>query len=348
MNTQPGSELDIALVDALQLNPRADWAELSKALGSTPKTLARRWNELAEWGLAWVTASPGVGFVRYGYAAFAFINTQPQATAIVAAALVAEPGVVSVSSTSGDADLLADVFAAGFTELTELIERIETIDGVSTVTTALALQTYREGSRWRVQALDLQQTASVRPGQRATSRQSAPAPDSLDATLLDALCADGRRSWSELAQRCATSSPTARRRIERMLDSGRIVLRCEGANALLGPVIPTTFLIRAPPDSVNKVGELLSRIPQCRVVEAVTGKANILLTMWFRSTSEIVPFEASLARELPTITVTERFVCPRTFKRGGHVLDTAGRSTAVVAPTPVYGPGARTPADTGY
>ncbi len=43
-------ELDLALVDALQVNPRASWAALGDVLELAPVTLARRWQRLAESG----------------------------------------------------------------------------------------------------------------------------------------------------------------------------------------------------------------------------------------------------------------------------------------------------------
>lgn len=335
LNSQSVSEADIALVDALQLNPRADWAELAAALGNTPKTLARRWAALSERGLAWVAVSPGLGFARHGCAAFLFLDTTPQETHGVVTSLVSDPSVVSVSSTSGGMSLLVDLFAVSIEELTTLVERIETISGVTSVTTALALTTFREGSRWRVQALDLQQAARVTPPQRTAPRGGRRVLDSLDRALIDVLCTDGRQSWTDLAERCETTSQTARRRIERMLDSGSLSLRCEGAYSLVGPLVSTTFLITAPPDEVNRVGDVLGRLEKCRVVEAITGRANILLTMWFRTISEIAPFEAALVRELPRISIAERFVWLRTFKRGGHVLDPEGRSTEVIPLTPI-------------
>ncbi|MDH6576360.1 NAD kinase [Kitasatospora sp. MAP5-34] len=49
-------ELDLALVNALQLQPRAPWSLLGQTLGISPVTAARRWRRLSEAGIAWVTA----------------------------------------------------------------------------------------------------------------------------------------------------------------------------------------------------------------------------------------------------------------------------------------------------
>ncbi|MDH6109724.1 DNA-binding Lrp family transcriptional regulator [Kitasatospora sp. MAP12-15] len=52
------SEDDLALINALQLRPRASWTVLGAALGVDPVTVARRWNRLARRGEAWGGGAP--------------------------------------------------------------------------------------------------------------------------------------------------------------------------------------------------------------------------------------------------------------------------------------------------
>lgn len=95
-------------------------------------------------------------------------------------------------------------------------------------------------------------------------------------------------------------------------------------------------MIAAPPDQLNTIGESLARLPKCRVVEAITGPSNILLTMWLRSTTDIAAFAAALAREHPGVAITDTFVALRTYKRGGFLLDTDGRARDVVTSTSIF------------
>ncbi|OLT13440.1 hypothetical protein BJF79_20545 [Actinomadura sp. CNU-125] len=46
-------EVDLALIDAVQANPRAAWSELGPVLGAAPMTLSRRWRRLTDAGRAW-------------------------------------------------------------------------------------------------------------------------------------------------------------------------------------------------------------------------------------------------------------------------------------------------------
>jgi len=52
-------ELDVALLDALHLNPLASFEELGAVLDVSPVTAARRWRRLVSTGRAWVSSAPG-------------------------------------------------------------------------------------------------------------------------------------------------------------------------------------------------------------------------------------------------------------------------------------------------
>lgn len=332
MTSQAAAELDLAIIGALQLNPRADWADLAAALQYSPKTLARRWKLLSESGSAWIAVAPGPAFLQFGCAAWLAITCRPQSKHDVAEALIAEPAVDTVSSTSGTSDFHVIVFVSSIADLTRLLtDRIEVIEGIRSVATTVVLTNYTESARWRVQALDLEQAHLLQLPQVApTRRKTIPFLDDLDRSLLGALAKDGRQAWTTLGEQCDVTGPTARRRVERLIDGGRVALRCEGANTLVGPVVETTFMITTAPSELNTVGNLLSRIPKCRIANATTGTSTIVATMWFQTIGEIAPFAAALTRELPSITISDRFISLHTFKRAGHVLDQDGRTTGLI------------------
>src|SRR6478736_6009630 len=48
-------ELDLAIVNCLQLQPRASWTLVGRALDIDPVTVARRWQRLSSAGIAWVS-----------------------------------------------------------------------------------------------------------------------------------------------------------------------------------------------------------------------------------------------------------------------------------------------------
>ena len=103
-------ELDVALLDALHLNPLASFEELGSVLEVAPVTAARRWRRLVSTGRAWVSSAPGPQLpVR---AALFEAECQPGAASAVADEFAAIPQVFSVNITTGPDNLYAFVIAA--------------------------------------------------------------------------------------------------------------------------------------------------------------------------------------------------------------------------------------------
>ena len=50
------AESDLEIINALQLNPRASWTQLSSVLDMDSTTIARRWRRLVSNGHSWVNA----------------------------------------------------------------------------------------------------------------------------------------------------------------------------------------------------------------------------------------------------------------------------------------------------
>ncbi|MFE2427952.1 Lrp/AsnC family transcriptional regulator [Streptomyces sp. NPDC059373] len=106
------SEDDLALIHALQLQPRGSWTDLGRALDVDPVTVARRWSRLAERGEAWIGLSPGPRIWEQVCAAFVEIDSVPGRTDGVARALCAHAHMLTIERSAGDHSLLATVAAS--------------------------------------------------------------------------------------------------------------------------------------------------------------------------------------------------------------------------------------------
>ncbi|WP_435855891.1 Lrp/AsnC family transcriptional regulator [Streptomyces lydicus] len=151
----------------------------------------------------------------------------------------------------------------------------------------------------------------------------------MDRALLAQLVSDGRLGWAELAQRTGTSPATVRRRLRRLTDSEVLTFRCDVAAPLAGRVVSVSLLATAPARDVGAVHRTLAALPECRLVAAVTGSANLFATLWVSDIGDIQRRETALCARLPGLTVTDRIVGLRTVKRMGHLLDDDGRRTGV-------------------
>lgn len=329
--TVTASELDLALVNALQLRPRASWSELSPLLGVTAGTLARRWERLTGEGLAWVYAAPGREFTHNRCTAFVLLRCLPQERSRLMTELCALPEAVTIELTgSGSADLLLDVLAPDLASLSRFLqEKLDRLPGVVSVSCLFATSLYVEGSRWRLRSLDPAQLTALAGSTAAREPVRTLTLDAVDRALVDELVRDGRLGLAELATRTATSPATVRRRLRRLEDSAILTFRCDVASALAGHPVPVSLLGQVPARDIGTIHRAFAALPDCRLVAAVTGTANIFATLWVHDLGDIQRRETALCARLPTLTVTDRIVGLHTAKRMGHLLDEEGRRIGV-------------------
>ncbi|WP_330334378.1 Lrp/AsnC family transcriptional regulator [Streptomyces sp. NBC_00536] len=349
-------ELDLALVNAMQLRPRAPWSLLGQTLGISPVTAARRWRRLSEAGIAWVTAYGLPHPEDRGCVAYMDLDCAPDRLRQIADELAEDPHVMSIEHVSQGCDL---VVSAAFTDLAMVsrytAERLGRLPGVTAVHVHLATRFYAEGIRWRLDSLDPAQREELHDDHHAGNAGNAgngtPSGVGLraevreeDRQLLIRLGVDGRLDQAELAAATGLSPTTLRRRLNRLAASDAIRFRCEIAARDAGRPVLATFRADLPPDRLDEVGPQLARLPEIRLCVAVTGRHNLILSVWQRSLADVQRLEATLARRFPDLRVAERRVSLRTVKRMGRILDADGRAVRAVPmdiwrdPTPVSVP----------
>jgi DNA-binding Lrp family transcriptional regulator len=325
-------ELDLALINAIQIAPRAAWSTIGRALAVSPTTATRRWQRITDDGLAWVTTYPRLKtWARNHCMACIEIDCAPAARAQVVAALVRKPQVISLHQAGSGRDLFALVMTTDLHALSRFVlEQLDKLSGVHRARTHSVTRVYSEGSTWRLNALT--------PAQRAYLNRHAPPRGVVDSEILPqryrelllALGTDGRRSVAQLANLSSTSLSTTRRRLQRILHEGMITLRCEVAQSIAGWPASAILWARVPPDHVDAAGVTLSRLPELRFCAAITGANNLVMIVWLNSASDLLRLETTLAERLPTVTLTERAITLRQSKRQGWLLDDVGRATSVI------------------
>ncbi|MEU9205432.1 Lrp/AsnC family transcriptional regulator [Streptomyces sp. NPDC048332] len=322
-------ETDLALVDALQTDPRAPWSRIGPAVGVDATTAARRWARLERAGLAWVTAYAGPATATVGYVE---LGCRPRRLTELSERTAALPWVASVEHVVGDCDLFLTVVAP---DLAALGRRIGTdlgmLPGVRSTRTRLGLRIYQEGSGWKVRALEPARRARLAaPHSAGGPSAHAPRAD-IDRRLLDALGADGRAGWAELAAHTGLSESTVRRRLTRELRDRDILVRCDLAQEAAGWPGIATYRAVVPHGELDATGKALARLPQVRLCASVTGSCNLLFSIWLRDLDGITALEALLDARFPRLTVQDRTVTLHTAKRMGRLLGEDGRAVGHVA-----------------
>lgn len=331
-------ETDLALVHALQIAPRASWTLVGQVLDINPVTAARRWEQLTERQLAWVTCYPGQGLATRHVVAFVEVDCEPAERRRLVESLTRDPRVATVEVIASGRDLMLTMFIADLGALSRyLLDELSVLPGVRGTRTQLGTGIYAHGAGWRLDALSTDQQARIR---RAALPQPAghDVPAESVRELLLALGQDGRRSATQIAESLGASPSTVRRRLSRIEREELISFRCEVANVVSGWPVIATFWASVPPDDLAGTAQAIAGLSGVRLCTAVTGASNLLITMWLRSLNDTQRIEALLAQHFPELVLNDRAVVLRVAKRMGRILDDAGRSTGVVPIDPWHAP----------
>ncbi|MFG2222738.1 Lrp/AsnC family transcriptional regulator [Streptomyces sp. NPDC048644] len=318
---------DSALVHALQISPRAGWAKIAEVLGLDAVTLARRWKRLSTRGAAWISCYPGPALAAAGEGCLAFIEVDCANGQLldVADRLARQPMVSTVEHVSGDRDLLLTVMTTDLGALSRWVTQVlGSLPGVTSARTQLAGAIYTEGSRWRLRALDPAQVAQLSEGRQARERAAVPALSELDRKLIVALSADGRASYTALADACGTSVDTVRRRTKRLLGSGAVQIRCEIARPLSERPVAAVLWAQVPSDTVEHTARVIAGMRDIRLCAGITGRHNLLVIAWVRSVDDVQRLETRVTGKAPGLVIGDRAVALWPVKLSGHLLDENG------------------------
>lgn len=326
------SEQDLAVIDALQVAPRAPWSRIGQALDIDATTAARRWERLRADGSAWLTAYVSARVATVG---FVEVRCRPKFIDQVSAAAAALPWVFSVDETAGDFDLMLSVGAADLSTLGRWVrDGIGGLRGIRSTRMRLGITLYGEGSDWRVRAIEPAQRAEL--SEPRVSSRTAYGTHGLnqlsleDQALVTALHGDARMGYTALGAAAGISEHTARRRLHRMLRDGDVLLRCDFAYPQAGLPTMVIYRVSVPQAQLVTTATELARMEQVRMCASVSGQHNLQVQVLLHGLGGVDPFEAVLAERFPDLAVKDRAVVLHTPKRMGWLLDQQGRAVGRV------------------
>ncbi|MGQ7787526.1 Lrp/AsnC family transcriptional regulator [Nesterenkonia sp. K-15-9-6] len=317
------AEEDLRLIHALQVSPRASWTHLGTVLARHPSTLAARFENLRRSGAAWVTAHPR-GTPDEMTLTLHSVICDPASRRSVTAALCALPEVYSVEESPSGRDLLLTVIVPHPGDLRERVFPLfDAIPGLLRWQTFHCTALHRGADDWDLGALSPDQIRQLRA--RPAHPQT---PRSLRSfgPIVRILAEDGRASSRTVAARTGLAPTTARRRLHQVLASGRVSLRCDVAQGLLGYPLVCQWFARLPTTLHPRAAALLAQMGALRLCTSTTGTTNFLFMMWLRSAAEITEIEQQIEEALPSLQLAESVVLTHIPKRVGWALDEQGRA----------------------
>ncbi|WP_436700306.1 AsnC family transcriptional regulator [Nocardioides sp. BYT-33-1] len=315
-------EIDLALIDALQVNPRAPWTTIASVLDIDAVTAARRWRRLHDDRLAWWVVRPSAArLTPYLDATLVLLRCAPGAAAEAADRAAAPEWTHTVDLLAGTADLGVVVLGSGLAEADRRVDELAVRCEGEVVERRVVADVHAEDAGWRLGICSASQRQALLP-RNDRPVPAAPRADVVD-ELLAALGDDARLSGQELATRVGGSEPTVRRALDRALRSGAIQLGCDLATPAAG--LGRGVLLEVEVDDPVRSGRALAAAgPVHRCVQTV-GAGNLTLGVRLSSLGRLPAAEADLAAVAPGWQVRGRVTVLRPVKRQGQLLDAQGR-----------------------
>ncbi len=322
--TESIDDLDRLIVSALQLNPRASWGQIARALRTSEATVARRAQRLFALDKVAVVGVVDRFAGEETLAVVARIACRPGQVERVAQALAREVSTRFVAIVTGASACLAELVGADREALLSILERgVGTIDGVTGIDTQIIMQTLSGAYQWMPEAIPEEMLAELMAGRRHNKVvQKMPEPIVLteqEQAIVDSLRVDGRTSLVDIAAAIGSSQSTARRRIEALVERGILHFRLLVEPSLLGYGAEVMFWMQVPPSALNDVAERLTRHTALRYLVATAGPTNLFGSAVLKTPTDMLDFSTDFLGQASPAGAEIQLVL-RPVKRHWHVL----------------------------
>jgi DNA-binding Lrp family transcriptional regulator len=329
-------DVDFALVNALQVSPRASWSQLEAILGVDATTLSRRWTRMVESGLAWSScfavtpserAQPSTGVL-----ALAEVSCVAGERENVIEKVALNPSVLTIECTSGSRELILTLSFRSVSEVDAYVAaELAGVRGVLATRTHFTRTFFKEGTSWRLGVLTQRQVRALH-ALPATGIDAPATPTRLHELVMTGLAGDIRRSATSIADEIGKSVATVTRAIGQIMHAPWARTRIDFAHNVVGYNASVMVWFSVPHHQLGTVGAGLALMPETRMCCSVINSANLAVVLWLHNLREFDAIEANIARAFPTAQIEDRWMLPRFAKRIGHILTPAGLHAGFVMP----------------
>lgn len=272
--------VDALIASALQINGRASWGAIARAIDVPERTVARRGQRLLDMGAVRVSTYLDTTIVGNARPLVIEIRTEAGQALAVAKAVAARADASSVSIVEGSGEIVCMLLPRTPEESARLLlTELPAIDGLVSTQASTVLRYFRSGFDWVGVPLSEDAVTELRYDVRSADRVIAPGGvlSAEDDALIARLAADGRASVVTLAAELGVSAPTVRRRLDALLAAGALHVRTEISPVLHGLRVEALTWLRVSPDQIEAVGEALGQHPAVRFCISCTGTSQLMI-----------------------------------------------------------------------
>lgn len=261
--------VDRAIITALVTDGRITVARLAERTGTSPSTAGHHLDRLLDDRSVTVTGMVVPALLGNPVLAYLVVTTDTHAAA-VARALAGVDAAEWITAMTDLTTVIMQVSAPDNAALVALVDTaVRTTPGVRSVSVRTVLRGFTTAYS----------TMGTAPSTGVVHPVPMTAPTTVDAAdraILLALQADGRASFTALAETCGLSVPATRNRVLRLLDRGLVTVRCKIAPELFDLHRGASLMLTCTGDT-TRTARALARIPEAMWVMQLTGDRDLSL-----------------------------------------------------------------------
>lgn len=285
------TELDQALIAALQVDGRTPFSTLAAMLGIAEATVQRRTQQLIDDGYFKIVGTVDPLRLGQGHAVMVSLKCDPQAIEAISTATSDIPDMRFVALVTGTYDVMCELVTFNRESTVAILtDTLSTIPGVRELNTSWVLANYKTNFQWNAIRRDESEDRYLPAIRSAPPLDSALPLTDLDAGIVSLLQENGRLSYAQLARRLGTTESTARRHALRLLQSGYVTVVALGNPFRLGFEEVVLLSLKVDLARTAEVLQVLQDEPAVRYLSRVAGGADILAEAFFRHRTALLAF----------------------------------------------------------
>lgn len=340
-------ELDRAVVMALQVNPRASWKQVARAVGSTETTVMRRGQKLLASRVVSVVGVLDHLRCGLGVSVYVRVRAKPGRTLDVARAITSLPTPRFVTLTMGSVDVVAEVVVEDHRQ-PSLASELEHIEHVLDTESMMVIRKFAAFEEWDPGHFDEAATQLLREGGAVTTYAHTywVEPERLkpqEFEIAAILAQDGRATYSTIASQVGISESTAARRVESLVSRGCMRFRTIFEAQIVGLDVEFMLWLTVEPGCIEKVGEKLAEHSATRYVSATTGRVNLIAQGVLPGYGDLHQFMTHAIGDLEGVLSADLTLQTQTLKRAwipigmdGSAIFSDGDSNSSATSLPPY------------
>ena len=140
------------------------------------------------------------------------------------------------------------------------------------------------------------------------------AVDDLDRRIIQALQADGRTPFTQIARQAGVSETTIRTRYQNLVAEGMIRVVGIIEPSALGYEATAVVAVSAEPGMANQIARTIAKVPEVSHLVTTLGSYDLILEVFCRDLSHLTDVVTGQIHQIPGVRATETLVIAESYK----------------------------------